>query len=239
VKPRQIARIVLALAGAVLPLGPLTGAAPASGVAEIPPPRQTGVLLLPPIDATVDSARLAPLRQQIVRLQVQYQFIARQFKVLGEALAVRAAAASPAVDLDDPGARTARNLDELAARAGAQWVVSVIVLQVASAHSPAGLFQARSTIRLQIRDASRHAWLVDQSGVGSAEVGGPPGWLFNASLRSAAGKSVAQALQDYPLVVTVSQAGSIVDYLAGQTEPMVGEAGKPFSGIEPKKPAWP
>jgi hypothetical protein len=216
---------ILATAGSSLRAG-----GPSAG-AELIVPQETKVLLLRPIDATVDSARLAPLRQQIVRLRQQYEFIGRQFVVLGEAMAAKAAAAEPDLHLESKEGRTAQALDKLAGRIGADWVVSFVVLEI-SADELDGMGGAHSTLLVQIRDARRHAWLADRTLIGRFKGGGSPPEMFIASLDAATGEALTAVLSAYPQVVTVSRGGAIVDYLVGQTAPFVAEPGKTFLGLQ-------
>jgi hypothetical protein len=52
------------------------------------------------------------------------------------------------------------------------------------------------------------------------------------SLAVAAEESVRSVIHDYPQIVPVSQDNSIVDYLADQTKPFVGDPKKTFTGLK-------
>src|SRR6185312_3289520 len=155
-------------------------------------PQETTVLLLPPIDATVDSAKLAPLRQQVVRLEMEYQFIARQFVVVGDQMAAEVAAKSPAMTFGGEAGPSERVLQEISRRAQARLVVGIVVREVAATASKEVPFQARSVIDLRVWDSESGTWLVNRAIEGFASEGGPPGWLFINSL----GNAVARALGD-------------------------------------------
>jgi hypothetical protein len=203
---------------------------PSAG-AELVVPRETKVVLLQPIDATVDSARLGPLRQQIVRLRQQYEFISRQFVVLGESMTAKVAAAGPNLDLESKQGRSANALDELAGRLGADWVVSIVVMEIAADESDS-LSGAHSTLLVRVRDARRHVWLTDRTHIGRSKGAGSPPELFLESLDTATEEALAPVLFACPQVVTVSRDGSIVDYLAGQAAPFVGDPGTTFFGLK-------
>ena len=47
------------------------------------------MLLLPPLDATPDSAHMQAPRQLVIRHREEYELITRQFKMLGEAMATK------------------------------------------------------------------------------------------------------------------------------------------------------
>lgn len=199
-------------------------------------PRETKVLLLPPLDATVDSARLAPLRQQIVRLRQQSEFISRQFVLLGEAMAARAALAEPRLNLEDKQGRSAEMLDDLGQRTGADWVVSLVVKEIASDDAPgadvAKVF-VHSTLVIQIRDTHQRLWLENRTHVGRLSGGGSPPEMFIESLETATEEALAGLLAPYSKVVPISKDGAIVDYLADQTAPFVGVPGTLFRGLRP------
>jgi hypothetical protein len=194
-------------------------------------PRETKVLLLQPIDATVDSAALHPLRQKIIRLRQQYEFIGRQFAVLGEGIAAKAASRPPRLDLEGESGRSAENMDEIARRADADWSVSVTVLEIKTDPSGGMGFNVHSIVLIRIRDARRHVWLAERPYVGRVAGVGAPGRLFIASLRAATGEALAAVLVAYPRVVRISQDGSIVDYLAGQSAAFIGDPATPFLGL--------
>jgi hypothetical protein len=216
---------------AVFAAMPLIRPAVAEGPAPIVP-RETRVLLLAPLDATVDSGRLQPLRQQIIRLRQQYEFITRQFAVLGETMAAKAAAVEPALDLTRPDARGRETLNELARRTNSDWVVSLTVQEVKTDPSPDNEFRLHSTLQVRIWNARGHTWLADRIHVGRTQGGGAPGRLFIESVDAAAGGALDEILAAYPPVVRVSQDGSIVDYLAGQRRPFIGDPNAVFQGLK-------
>ena len=195
-------------------------------------PQETGVLLLPALDATTDSAHMQAPRQAVIRHRVEYEFITRQFKMLGETMAAKAADNAPRIDLENLSTRTAENLDELARRAGADWVVNVVVENVHLDSTNSGQFDVGTRIRLQIRDARRRDWLFNDSYSGHANGAGSPVFVFKDSIDNATKDSLRKALNAYPATVAVSQENSLTDYLAGQTEPFVGDPATPFSGVK-------
>jgi hypothetical protein len=201
-----------------------------SGAVPIEPSR-IKVLLLPALD---ESGRQSRLRVQIVRLRQQYQFINRHFVVLGEGMAVQAAQKDPVLKIDSSCDRSAEVLDELAARTGADWVVSLAVQKVDYEDDPlfdGTHFKGYTTLKLQVRDTRGRTWLANQDHTSRAIGGGAPPEILLISIWKAAEEALATVLSPYPEVVPVSQDGAIVDYLKGQTEPFIGEPGKPFSGL--------
>jgi hypothetical protein len=196
-------------------------------------PRQTGVLLLPPLDVTPDAAHMLAPRSVVIRHREEYEFITRQFKVLGEAIASTAADNGPRIELDDLSARTPRNLDLLAKRTGADWVVSVVV-QDAKGESSAGQhpFTAHTRVLLQVWDARHHGWLANGPYTGQDSGGGSPVFVFKYSLDEAVKESLANLLDAYAPVVSVDGERGTRDYLAGQQQPFVGDPKTPFSGLK-------
>jgi len=195
-------------------------------------PRETGVLLLPALDATKDSTNMQAPRRLVIRHRAEYEFITRQFKMLGEAMAAKAAEAAPGIELGDLSARTAVNLDLLAKQAGADWVVNIVVEEAKLDTSTGGEFKVRTRVRLQVWDARRHGWLANSSYTGQASGEGSPVFVFKNSLDAATKGSLANLLGVYPQVVAVLREDSLKDYLAGQTEPFVGDTKTPFSGLK-------
>lgn len=197
-------------------------------------PSKTTVLLLRPIDATIDSARLAPLRQQIIRLRQQYEFICRHFAVLGEAAAENAAAVDTTLNLSSLNQRTAKSLDRLATQLGATWVVSLAVKEIAS--DPIESFDGSKnsvhcSLEVQIRDARDHRWLVNKTCIAHVTGGASPPELFIESLETVTREALETVLLPYPKTISVSRDGSIVDYLGAESAPVLGEPGKEFTGV--------
>jgi hypothetical protein len=203
-------------------------------------PSQTGVLLLPPVDTEPWAKDVLAQRQFVVRRRLQYEFLSRQFKLYGETLALPAAHRAPSVDLADPTARTAANLDRLARRTGADWVVSVNVQEVkddpASAPGPnPPPFHCHCLVKLKVWDASRRGWLAWGACLGHDEGGTSlPVFLFMESIDDAAKNAARTVVGAYPAVVPLSDIAQTSDYLAGQTEPFIGKPGVTFAGLQPK-----
>jgi len=195
-------------------------------------PRETSVLLLPPLDATPDAADMLAPRSSVIRHREEYEFITRQFKMLGEMMAAKAARDVPQIELVDISARTAANMDVLAKRTGANWVVSIIVQEI-KGDSSAGQspFKVRSRVLLQVWDARRHGWLANNAYTGEDSGDGSPIYVFKNSLDEAVKGSLEDILDAYPPVVSVEGESSMKDYLAGQKEPFVGDAMTTFSGL--------
>ena len=195
-------------------------------------PRETSVLLLPALDVTPDSAHMQAPRQLVIRHREEYEFITRQFKMLGEAMAAKVADSSPKIDLAGSSARTSANLDLLAKRTGADWVVSIVVQEVTMDSSAGNGFKVQNRLLLQVWDARRHGWLANNPYTGQLTGGGSPVLLFKDSLGDATKGSLANLLSAYPPVVTVESEYSLTDYLAGQTQPFVGDPKTPFTGLK-------
>lgn len=232
---------IVAFANLAVALTILPAEEPSAAVARIEP-SQIKVLLLPAIDEPTGSEPRSRLREQIVRLRQQYQFISRQFIVLGEVMAVQASKQNPALKIDSSRDRSAEVLDELAARTGADWVVSLAMQEVGYDDDPAfdgTHFTARTTLKLQVRDARGHIWLANRNHTSRATAGGAPPEILLACTLNVADEALITVLAPYPEVVPVSLNGAIVDYLKGQTAPFVGERGKEFSGLTPPRSAPP
>jgi hypothetical protein len=215
----------------------LLTASPARAGERLLPPRpvtpcETTVLLLPPLDATPDAAHMLPMRTVVIRHREEYEFITRQFKMLGEAMATKAAEDAPQIKLADLSARTAENMDLLGKRTGVNWVVSIVV-QEAKGGSNGGRspFTVRTRVLLQVWDIRRHGWLANDLYNSQDSRGGSPIFLFKNSLDNAAKGSLANLLDAYEPVVSLVGEGDLRNYLAGQKEPFVGDPKTPFSGL--------
>jgi hypothetical protein len=173
---------------------------------------------------------LAP-RHLVIRHREEYEFITRQFKMLGETMASQSADAAPEIDLTSLSARNAGNLDLLAQRTGAAWVVSIVV-QEAKMDSSEGGFKIHTRVLLQVWDARRHGWLANHPYTSQVNEGGSPVFVFKDSLDDATKGSLASLLESYPQVISVSPENGLTDYLAGQTKPFVGEPQTSSSGLK-------
>lgn len=192
---------------------------------------ETGVLLLPALDATKDAANMLAPRRAVIRHREQAEFLKRQFKLLGEPLAVRAAEASPKIDLTRISDRTAENLDQLSRRAKADWAVSIIVEEVEMNPTDSGSLAANTRLHLQIWDARKKEWLINQVYTGTASGDGAPPMVFMKSLDQAVRTALSPQLQTFPLVVTLERENTLIDYLEGQTEAFVADAKTSFAGL--------
>lgn len=202
-------------------------------------PSKTKVLLLPALDEVSGTEGRSRLRAQIVRLRQQYQFLSRHFVVLGEVISVKAAQRDPVLKIESSRERSAEVLDQLAARLGADWVVSLAMQEAGYVDDPAfdgTRFTAQTTLKLQVRDARRHLWLANRNHTSRATGGGAPPEILLACTWNVADEALLTVLSPYPQVVPVSLDGAIVDYLKGQTEPVLGEPGKEFSGLTATQP---
>ena len=149
-----------------------------------PDPTQTHVLLLPPLDVTPDSAHMLAPRQTVILRCEKDDFEARHFKILDEAVAAKAADSVPRIDLTRQSSRTKANLERLARRTGADWVVSIVVEKVTASNVDHGAFTARTQVLLQTWDASRRGWLANGLYTGQ-DSGNMPVWAFMHSLENA------------------------------------------------------
>jgi hypothetical protein len=191
-------------------------------------PREIGVLLLPAVDTTPEASNMLAPRQSVIRHRQQAEFIARQFKILGETLASKAAKVSPSIDLTQVSARTPANIDLLARRAGADWVVHTVVEEVKADSDDRGTFTINTRLLLQVWDVHRHDWLINQRYTGQATGSGSPIMIFMHSLDDATKGALGNLVGSYPRLVTVEGEDSLTDYLAGQAAPVVGDPEKPF-----------
>jgi len=199
--------------------------------------RETSVLLLPALDATKDASHMLAPRRAVIRHREQAEFLKRQFKLLGEALATRAAEASPKIDLTRVSDRTADHLDQLSRRAKADWTVSIIVEEVEMNPTDSGSLAANTRLHLQIWDARKKEWLIDQSYTETASGDGAPPMLFMESLDQAVRTALSPQLHTFPLVVTLERENSLIDYLEGQTDAFVADAKTSFAGLRSVEPS--
>ena len=221
-------------AAAILAAAPfLCRAADVSAEVTEVDPASTRVLLLAPIDATASSATAGPLHRQIMRIRQQREFISRHFAVLGEVAAAKACATQPVLKIESAGDRSAEVLDQLAARAGADWVVSIAVRDVAvdDLDPPdVSICFVHCTVTLQVRDARQRVWLANRSYTGRSFTCGSPPELRLDELDTTTGEALATVLWPFTVVVPVSRDGRIVDYLKDVAEPVIGHPGSIFSG---------
>jgi len=234
---RILNRSICAIAIFAMALSSLRGGDASSSAPQIDPSR-IKVLLLPALDEPAELGRRSRLHEQIVRLRQQYQFISRHFVVLGEDLAVQAAQKNPELKIEGSRDRAGEVLDELAARTGADWVVSLTVQKVYYENDP--LFGGTrsigcTTLKLEVRDARTGTWVANRIHTSHASSGGPPPEILLESVWNAADEALVTVLSPYPELVPVSQDGAIVDYLKGQTEPFIGVRDKIFFGLTPMK----
>ena len=221
-------------AAAVLAAAPLLVSAADTSLATADvDPASTKVLLLTPIDATASAATAGPVRRQIMRLCQQREFIGRRFTVLSEAAAATACATVPALKIDSLADRSADVLDQLAMRAGVDWIASIGLRDIAvdDLDPPnVSIWFVRCTVTLQVRDARKKEWLANRSYTGRIFASGPPPELFLDALDATTGEALATVLWPYTVVVPVSRNGGIVDYLKGATGPVIGHPATIFSG---------
>ena len=195
-------------------------------------PGETGVLLLPALDATRDALNMQTPRQAVIRHRQQTELITRQFKVLGEALALKAAKISPAIELDQLSARTPENIDSLAKRAGATWVVHTVVEEVDANSDASEGFTINTRLLLQVWDVRRHDWVLNHRYTGQATGSGAPIMIFMRSLDNATKGALSNLLSAHPPTVTMEAENSLTDYLVDQTEPVTGDPGKLFRPVQ-------
>ena len=233
-QPRAVApacRLVFLVAVALLAFA--AGAETPSKPAAPSKPGDIGVLLLPATDTEPWAANVLLQRQDVVRRRLQHDFLARGFKLYGEALAQSTAATAPRVDLSNPAQRTAENLDELAKRTGANWIVSLDVQQVADdpAKTDEAHFHCFCRVQFKVWDAVQRKWRVDGTFTGHDRGDRQsPIWLFMEAIDEATRVALASVLDPYPVVVDMGDVGPVADYLAGQTGPFVPQPGRPLGG---------
>jgi len=195
-------------------------------------PSETSVLLLPALDATKDAEHMQAPRQLVIKHWEQFEFITRHFKVLGDAMAAKAADAEPKIDLGKLSDRTPENLDAMAKRTGADLVVDVTIEAARMDAEAGGEYTIHTRVHMQIWDARHHAWVINGPYAGEIHGGGSPVFAFKDSLADALKSPLAKLLDAYPQVVTVSDENSLKDYLAGQTEPFLGDPNTTFGGLK-------
>jgi len=129
-------------------------------------------------------------------------------------MAAKAADAVPKIKLADISARTAGNMDMLARRTGADWVVSTVV-QEAKADSSAGhsAFKVRTRVLLQVWDARRQGWLANGPYTGEDNGHSSPIFGFKNSLDEAVKGSLGDILGAYVPVTSLTGERDLTDYL--------------------------
>src|SRR3569833_2173914 len=94
-------------------------------------PSKTTVMLLPVVDQVgglTGGDHYAPLHEAVVNHRMQYEFLTRQFNVIGPSMAT-VAAKKANINLTDPALRNADTLKKMAATSNADWVGSYDVLE--------------------------------------------------------------------------------------------------------------
>ncbi len=222
---------VIGLRGSALAAGPETPASPVAAGN----PAEIGVLLLPATDTEPWAASVLTQRQDVVRSRLEREFLGRGFKTYHESLALAAAGKAPKIDLADPVKRTAENLEALARRTGANWVVSVDVQEVAENPelSNGASFRCFCRVALKVWDTKQHAWRADGVFTGNDQgASGSPVWRFLNSIDDAARVAIASVLDRYPVVIDMGEPMQFGDYLRGQTQAFVPKVGEPFGGLK-------
>lgn len=193
-------------------------------------PISTTVLLLAPIDATSDAATRIEDRLRIARTTQQREFIARHFRVLGEA------AVSSVPKIQTAKNRSADVLDALAAKAGTDWVVSITLQDIGEdeLNQPDEPHFVHCTVMLQVRDTRRKVWLANRPYTGRLFFFGPLSDIFHELIGTTTEEALATVLWPYPVVVPVAKSDLITDYTRGATEPIVGHPGRIFPEWRPQ-----
>ena len=233
-------KLILATGLAVLGL-----AAPAARVLaddDAVTPNKTTVMLLPALDQVGGEAggnRFAGLHEAIVTHRMEYEFIAREFKVIGPTMS-GGIGAKAGVNLADPALRTSDNLKKLATAAGADWVVSLDVLEYAHDNYTKGNRTDHVKLHMLVVNAKDGSVLADKdvlktqnsAGINIGVLG-----LMIQTLDYTTKESLANLLEPYSETVKVDNEMGTDDYLRGQKNPITGDPKKLFTALSAPPPS--
>lgn len=215
----------------------LASTAPASRAATVTPSKTT-VLILPVLDQEAEP-RMVGLHVAVATHRVEYDLLARQFVVIGPTMA-KSATASSKVSLTDAAARTTDNFKKLADASGANWVVSVNLLEYKHDTFTPGNRTDHAKLHIQVYDASKGELLADKdvtktdnsSGRGIGVLG-----LMEETIDVTMQQALKNLIAPYPATVKVDDELGAEDYLLNQTKPVSGDPAKLFTALGAPPPS--
>ena len=172
-------------------------------------PAQTNVLILPALDETGDKPEMQLEHIRVASHRLEYEFMTRGFKVMGPKDGLRVAR-TEGIDLDDPDDRGSLSLKTIGKDTGAQWVVSVAVIDV---HEDKGYdaYSRRAFAKVQVKvyDINQGGYISNrfqQSSKTSLPLVGRAGTtgLFKHTIDTTVQRSVSDILTPYPQTVKVA-----------------------------------
>ena len=97
----------------------------------------------------------------------------------------------------------------------------------------AGAFRSHCRVKMLVWDAAAPGWLINGPYVGHDKgANSSPILSFKESIDEATRGALGQLIGEYAANVPVAPVGKVADYLAGQTEPFVGDPQQPFAGLK-------
>lgn len=132
-------------------------------------PTLTKVLLLPTIDESGDKPEMVRAHMLTGNHRAEYEFLTRGFQMLSPDVAMRAAHTED-IDLDDAESRGKRDLKALGKDTGADWVVSLAVIEVReekvnnfwSAAVGGNQRRAKAKVQVRILDVKNDLYISNQ-----------------------------------------------------------------------------
>lgn len=216
-----------------------TMAAPRSYADDTVVPSKTTVLILPTVDTCVEGAHFAGLHTAVVTHRLEYEFLERQFRVIGPVMA-KAAATKVKVDLTDPTLRTTDTLKKMADATKADWVVSMNVMEVKHDTMTPGNRTDHSKMHLLVYDAKNGEILADKDVLKTSNSAGQNIGVLGLMIQTmtvTTQYAVKNLLSPYPEVVKVDDESGADDYLFNQTAPVTGDPKKIFTSLGAPPPS--
>ena len=233
-------KLILAAGLAVLGLAAPVARAFADDDAIVP--SKTTVMLLPVLDQTggpTGGDRFAGLHEAIANHRMEYEFISRQFNMIGPGMST-AAAQKAGINVTDPALRNSDTLKKIGATSGADWVVSVDVLEYAHDSFQQGNRTDHVKLHLLVVNAKDGSVLADKDVLKTKNSEhqniGVLG-LMIATLDYSTKEAFKNLLDDYPATVKVDNEMGTDDYLLGQTKPIMGDPKKTFTDLSTPAPS--
>jgi hypothetical protein len=202
-------------------------------------PEKTTVLILPVANQLADGGRFAGLDEAIANHRLEYEFLSRQFSVVGPAMA-SAEAKKAGIDVADPTKRTSDTLKKMADLTKADWVVSVDILEYKHDTFTPGNRTDHSKMHIIVFDTKTGSFLADKDVLKTKNSGGQSIGVLGlmvATVDTTTQAAVQNLLKSYPQTVKVADETGTDDYLYGQVKPVAGDPKKPFTALGTPPPS--
>jgi len=211
-------------------------------------PAQTKVLLLPTIDETGDKPEMVRAHVLTGNHRAEFEFLTRGFQMLSPSVATRAARTED-VDLDDAESRGKRDLKALGKDTGADWVVSLAVIEVReekvnnfwSAAVGGNQRRAKAKVQVRILDVNTDQYISNQfcqdTKTSQRFLGniGTTG-LFKQAIDVTIQRSLVNLLTPYPQVKKITDEFSESDLLVPTDITTPTDNNKPAPVVTPPTP---